>query len=105
MISMRVSLKKALGIWWNTKTDCFMLSIPKTVLNAHDPGTKQSLLSIASKVFDLMGLIMITPFTIRLKILFQELWERGLLWEDQLDEDIAGQWRFWKSELSEKTMD
>ncbi|XP_022807808.1 uncharacterized protein LOC111344814 [Stylophora pistillata] len=64
-----------------------------------DPETKRSLLSIASRVFDPMGLI--TPFTIRAKILFQELWQKGLQWEDQSDEDIAKQWRSWKSELSQ----
>ena len=46
-----------------------------------------------------MGLI--TPFTIRAKMFFQELWQGGLLWEDCLDEDIADQWRSWKSELSQ----
>ena len=69
------------------------------MLSVSDPETKRSLLSIASRVFDPMGLI--TPFTIRAKILFQELWQRGLQWEDRLDEDIADQWRSWKSELSQ----
>ena len=61
------------------------------MLTANDPETKRSLLSIASKVFDPMGLI--TPFTIRAKMLFQEVWQRGLQWEDRLDDDIAEQWR------------
>ena len=34
-------------------------------------------------------------------MLFQELWQRGLQWEDRLDEDIVDQWRLWKSELSQ----
>ncbi|XP_068726557.1 uncharacterized protein [Montipora capricornis] len=44
---------------------------------------------------------MTTPFTIRAKMLLQELWQRGLQWEDWLDEDIADQWRSWKSKLSQ----
>ena len=68
------------------------------MLAVSDPKTMRSLLSIASWVFDPMGLI--TPFTIRAKMLFQELWQRGLQWEDPLDEDIADQLRSWKSELS-----
>ena len=68
------------------------------MLTANDPETKRSLLSIASKVFDLMGLI--TPLTIRAKMLFQDLWQRGSQWEDHLDDDIADQWRSWKSKLS-----
>ena len=62
-----------------------------------DPETKRSLLSIASRIFDPMGLL--TPFTIRAKILFQDLWQRGLEWEDRMNEDVAVQWRSWKSEL------
>ena len=69
------------------------------MLTANDPETKRSLVSIASKVFDPMGLI--TPFTIRAKMLFQELWQRGLQWQDRLDDDIADQWRSWKSDLSQ----
>ena len=34
-------------------------------------------------------------------MLFQELWQRGLKWEDRSDEDITDQWRSWKSELSQ----
>ena len=84
---------------WNALTDCFIFSVPASVLTANDPETNRNLLSIASKVFDPMRLI--TSFTIRAKMLFQEVWQRGLKWEDRLDDDIAEQWRSWKSELSQ----
>lgn len=80
-------------------SDCFLFSVPPSMLAVSDPNTKRSLLSIASRVFDPMGLI--TPFTIRAKMLFQGLWQRRLHWEDPFDEDIAHQWRSWKSELSQ----
>jgi len=91
---------KAPGIWWNTKTDHFIFSIPKTVLNVNDPRTKQTLFSIASKVFDLMGLN--THLLFWAYILFQDLWQRELQWEDHLNKDIhvAAWWGSWKSELS-----
>ena len=76
---------KALGICWNTLNYCFLFSMSSSMLAVSDPEMKRSLLSIASRVFDPMGLI--TPFTIRAKMLFQELWHRGLQWEDRLDED------------------
>ena len=89
---------KALGICWNTIiVFFFFLSVPKSVLKVDDPETKRSLLSIASRIFDPMGLL--TPFTIRAKIFFQDLWQRGLEWEDWMNEDVAVQWRSWKSEL------
>ena len=90
---------KALGICWNTLNDCFVFCVPPNVLTVGDPETKRSLLSITSRIFDPMEKI--TPFTIRAKMLFQELWQRGLQWEDHLDEDIAVQWRSWRSELSQ----
>ena len=90
---------KALGICWDTLPDCFLFSVPPDMLAVSDPETKRSLLSIACRVLDHVGLI--TPSTIRAKMLFQELWQRGLQWEDRLDEDIADLWRSWKSELSQ----
>jgi len=88
---------KALGICWNTIADSFLFNVPQSVLKMNDPETKRSLLSIASRIFDPMGLL--SPFTVKAKIPFQDLWQRGLEWEDQLDEEVATQWRSWKSEL------
>jgi len=88
---------KALGICWNTITDSFLFNIPQSVLKMNDPEMKRSLLSIASRIFDPMGLL--TQITVKAKILFQDLWQRGLEWEDQLDEEVAAHWRSWKSEL------
>ena len=90
---------KVLGMSRNTSTGCLLFSIPASVLTANDSETKRSLLSITSKVFDPIGLI--TPLTIRAKMLFQELWQRGLQWENRLDDDIVDQWRSSKSKLSQ----
>ena len=55
------------------------------------------MLSDASKMFDPMGIL--SPYTIRSKVLFQQLWSRGLQWNENLPEDIKQQWDIWKSEL------
>ena len=88
---------KALGMSWNTEDDVFFFELSNRILNNDDPETKRSLLSLASKVFDPMGLL--APFIVRAKILFQELWCRGLQWDDKLPNDILDQWRAWKAEL------
>ena len=88
---------KALGVSWDLTSDCFRFISPNEIVSSHDSMTKRSLLSLASKVFDPMGLI--SPFTVRAKILFQELWRRGLEWDDPLDGDIVREWSSWKSEL------
>ena len=88
---------KALGVSWDLISDCFRFLAPTESVSSHDPMTKRSLLSLASRMFDPMGLI--SPFTVRAKILFQELWRRGLEWDDPLDNDIEQEWSSWKSEL------
>ena len=90
---------KALGVSWDLVSDCFRFIAPKSTISSHDPMTKRSLLSLASKTFDPMGLI--SPFTVRAKILFQELWRRGLEWDDPVDSDIARDWSSWKTESLE----
>ena len=91
------TLLKALGVSWDLISDCFRFIAPTESVSSHDPMTKRSLLSLASRMFDPMGLI--SPFTVRAKILFQELWRRGLEWDDPLDSDIEREWSSWKSEL------
>ena len=88
---------KALGMSWNTEDDVFFFELSNRILNNDDPETKRSLLSLTSKVFDPMGLL--APFIVRAKILFQELWSRGLQWDDKLPDDILDRWRAWKAEL------
>ena len=88
---------KALGVSWDLTTDCFRFLASNSIISCHDPMTKRSVLSLASKVFDPMGLI--SPFTVRAKILFQELWQKGLQWDDPLDGYTGERWSSWKSDL------
>ncbi|KAK3745920.1 hypothetical protein QZH41_001370 [Actinostola sp. cb2023] len=88
---------KALAISWNTKDDTFLFNQGEKLVQAQDEGTKRSLISIASKLFDPLGFL--GPFTIRAKILFQELWSKGIQWEESLDEEINTEWLKWKEEL------
>ena len=74
---------KALGICWNTITDCFCSAF-------HRACSRWMTLKRCNSRCP-MG--QLTPFTVRAKILFQDLWQRGLEWEDRLDEDVAVQWR------------
>ena len=61
---------------WNTEDHFFFIEFSNRILNNDDTETKRSLLSLTSKVFDLMGLL--APFIIRAKIPFQELWSPEL---------------------------
>lgn len=55
------------------------------------PDTKRSVLKLAAKVFDPMGLL--TPFTINMKILFQSLCTKGVDWEDKLEGKVLTRWQ------------
>ena len=90
---------KAHGVSWDLVSDCFRFIAPKSTISSHYPMTKKNPLSLASKGFDPMGLIL--PFTVKAKILFQELWHRGLEWDDAVDSDIARDWSPWKTESME----
>ncbi|KAL9978335.1 hypothetical protein ACROYT_G015836 [Oculina patagonica] len=70
---------KALGTSWNTQDDVLMFTNGSSILTEEDPQTKRSLISLYSRVFDPMGLL--TPFLMIPKLLFHELWTRGLDWD------------------------
>ena len=93
----KCELLKALGICWDTGEDTLVFDIASKVIASVDPETKRSLLSIASKVFDLMGLL--APFAISIKIIFQELWSRGLQWDGLVPDGIIVKWKSWKEDL------
>ena len=89
---------KALGTSWNTKDDVLMFTNASSILTEKDPKTKRSLISLYARVFDPMGLL--TPFLMIPKLLFQELWARGLDLDQLLDSDIENSWENWKKELA-----
>jgi len=74
---------KFLGINWNVNRDEFRYDLTELMSYVNSlPDTKQSVLKLAAKVFDPIGLL--TPFTINMKILFQSLCTKGVDWEDQI---------------------
>ncbi|MEO0404760.1 MAG: hypothetical protein AAF193_07815, partial [Bacteroidota bacterium] len=87
---------KALGISWDTNNDVFLFNQGENLMQVEDQRTKRSLISIASKLFDPLGFL--SPYTIRAKILFQQLWLRGIQWDEPLDEEITKEWEKWKDE-------
>ena len=87
---------KALGMSWYTQDDLLTFTNVSSILTEADPNSKRSLISLYSRTFDPMGLL--TPFLMEPKLLFQELWTRGLDWDQSLDSDIAKAWETWKQE-------
>ena len=67
-----------------------MLNISNMVV----PETKRGMLSAISLIFDPMSLI--APTIVKIKLLIQELWRRGLDWDNKIPDDLLRQWNIWK---------
>ena len=61
--------------------------------------TKRNVLKNVATLFDPLGLV--TPYTIRAKILLQVMWTRGLDWDEGIDGDLTEQVQQWFSELED----
>ncbi|XP_035207708.1 uncharacterized protein LOC118182471 [Stegodyphus dumicola] len=93
-LSSNEKILKVLGIQWNIQEDS--LSIETSCLTKISRRKKYQ---TAGKIYDPLGLI--TPFTVRIKLLLQKLWLRELPWDEELPSDLNDEWSEWCSELSE----
>ncbi|XP_003370011.1 Pao retrotransposon peptidase superfamily [Trichinella spiralis] len=84
-----------LGMSWNCKNDELSYNISMEI-DEKKEYTKREVLSTASRIYDPLGYL--TPFIIRAKTLIQELWQRGLHWEDPLPDDLKTTWTRWITE-------
>ena len=87
---------KTLGIKWNSVSDTFRITVAE--INHNDIITKRTLISDVSKTFDILGWF--SPTIIKVKILFQRLWELKIDWDDPVPEEVRLTWSQWRSELS-----
>ncbi|GBM11937.1 hypothetical protein AVEN_209633-1 [Araneus ventricosus] len=59
--------------------------------------SKRSALSICRMLFDPLG--MLTPFTVRMKLLLQNTWEKDMQWDEPLPPDIHETFQSWLDEV------
>ena len=89
---------KLLGITWNSQSDEFLFCFSELLEYAQGlPVTKKSILKVSAKIFDLLGLI--SPFVIKLKVLFQTLCVESVDWDEPLKENALEQWNCFLSEI------
>ena len=94
LIKVDENLHRTLGLKWNTKTDEFLYEIDMPLQS----NTRRSLLSSIASIFDPLGLI--TPVTIRGKILLQQCCKENLNWDQPLPEKLSSQWSTWCSSVN-----
>ena len=86
---------KTLGVLWEATADVFTFFVQAPEVNMKL--TKRNVLSTIATIFD--PLQFLAPFTIRAKVLMQEIWLAGIGWDDILTDDLIAKWRRWISEL------
>ena len=76
---------KVLGLNWDTASDEFFFDLTELYKYGRSlPATKRSVLKLTAKIFDPIGFL--TPFTVEMKILFQELCLDIKTWNTLLEE-------------------
>ncbi|XP_069946012.1 uncharacterized protein [Cherax quadricarinatus] len=85
-----------LGLEWEVKEDRLRL---KRKPDGEGKLTRRSLLSKVQTAFDPLGLL--TPITIRGRMLVQQTWELNLGWDDPLPETVCQEWDLVNKDLAE----
>ncbi|XP_077504764.1 uncharacterized protein LOC144114732 [Amblyomma americanum] len=89
---------KVLGLTWEPSTDLLTFCPCTDRISTTEPPTKRSVLQTTARIYDPLGWL--SPFIVRAKVLFQQLWRLNIEWDDALPEGIAAEWSKWLDELS-----
>jgi hypothetical protein len=85
------SYPRVLGQIWNPQTDILIMIFSAALKNVETNAiTKRSILSIAAKFYDPLGLI--SPVTLQFKQMFQELCKSKLDWDEPLNDEFCEEW-------------
>ena len=89
---------KVLGMNWNTHDDEIIFSFAELYKYASSlPLTKRSVLKVTAKIYDPMGFL--TPLTVEMKILFQELCIEKTNWDTELKGESLRKWKSFLQDL------
>ena len=92
------TIVKILGLNWDTVSDEFFFDLQELYkFGSSLPPTKRSILKLTAKIFDPIGFL--TPFTVEMKILFQELCLDKIDWDSELQGTLLLTWNTLLEEL------
>ena len=100
MLGVKEGLKceKVLGLSWNWHEDLFVFELTELANRADGlPVTKRSILKVGAAMFDPLGII--SPVLVSVKVLFQELCENKVDWDDELKNEEKKRWIGWLEDL------
>ena len=93
-LSSNSAVNRALGLIWDISKDTFKFSDKS---DKPKPITRRGLLSTVASVFDPLGFL--SPFTLKGKLLIQELCKDEKEWDDPLTDDQTTKWKKWLDNL------
>ena len=88
------------GLKWNPSTDTLSYT-PAKEYTPPPTITKRHVLQISSKIYDPVGLL--SPVTVKAKLLIQELWQKELAWDKPLPLQLKTKWLHIAKALSDAT--
>ena len=90
--------ERVLGLSWNCDEDLFVFELVKSASRADGlPVTKRSILKVVAGMYDLLGII--SPVVVSIKVLFQELCEKKVGWDEELKERERKRWIGWLDDM------
>ena len=94
--------EKVLGLYWDTQTDELRFNvafdkISPEIMNGSKTPTKREVLRVIMSIFDPLGLL--APFTMRSKMLLQQIWRSAVRWDEKIKDDENKSWLSWINKL------
>ena len=75
---------------WNPVSDVMYIQHHPLSTQIDHSLTKREVLKESSAIFDTLGLL--SPVTVRSKMLMQSLWQHNLEWDEPLQDDTISEW-------------
>ena len=89
---------KTLGVVWNPSSDKFTFTVSHLSNDFNESRiTKRTMLSDIAKIFDPLGWL--SPVTLELKHLMQQVWQCRLDWDQPLPTELIAAYLDWRKEL------
>ena len=97
-LKANVCEQKILGTSWARNEDYFFLDNTNILDTKSTKITRRSILSQASRLFDVMGFLQ--PFTLLAKLILKQCWQlTDLSWDSEVPDSIKKEWQEWCGEV------
>ncbi|CAL8100448.1 unnamed protein product [Orchesella dallaii] len=96
------NMERMLGLYWDPHADVltFKFNFPKvnpSIVSGEIPPTKREVLKLTMSLFDPLGFI--ANYSIRARILLQQIWSSEVKWDEVLPPLLQEKWKSWLLEL------